>query len=88
MKDRFVVQHVATKQFWAGGNRWVSHPIAARWFDYQSQAELAALRELPDQRPDWKVRELNDECSDVDRSRFLDDRLRALATNVRRELAF
>lgn len=62
---RYVVQRLDVQEFWCGGNRWTFTVMAARWFDSVKAAELAALRELPDARGNWAIRELDQHARGV-----------------------
>lgn len=59
MNTHFVVQRVQELTLWAGENRWTYAPIGARWFDTREDADLAAVRELPDPGPEWRVIEIH-----------------------------
>lgn len=55
MTTRYGIQ-MKDGSWWAGANRFTENVLTARWFSTMTQAELAGLIALPDQRADWNVR--------------------------------
>ena len=55
MTTRYGIQRTADGLWWAGANHWALSPIAARWFESWTAAELAALRDVADTRSAWTV---------------------------------
>lgn len=54
----FGIQLVEDRSWWVGDNRWSGDPREARPFAVVLEAELAALRELPDPAPAYAVKPL------------------------------
>ena len=48
METRFGIQRHSDRLWWSYSGRWSSSPIAAMWFDSETEATCRALRELDD----------------------------------------
>jgi hypothetical protein len=55
MRPIYVIQRLSDSTFWAGDHLWFEDPMQARPFKSAKDAELAALRELPDPTPAYRV---------------------------------